>query len=275
MPASFGPEVLAFVQSHLSDYTIEEMAGEVNKRFGLSLTYQKMKAYYANHKLHSGKRAKKRSYLWDAELTEALLAIYKGTKYVDIVKGIKERTGRDVTVQQVKSYLHNNGLSTGRTGRFERGAAPMNKGKSWDEYMSPEGQENCRKTCYKPGGTPSNTAPIGSMSVTRDGYLVKKVSNEGLQRQRWQFMHRLVWEENFGPIPEGMIVGFKNGDKKDIRPENLFLLTMSENARLNQSGYRSQNGDVTEAGLATVRLQAAIREKKKNRREKNGLKNNN
>lgn len=72
-----------------------------------------------------------------------------------------------------------------------------------------------------------------------------------------------MWEENFGPIPEGMVVGFKDNDKMNCDPGNLILMTLDENARMNQKGYRSQDPDLTQAGLLTVRLEKAIREKKK------------
>ena len=37
--------------------------------------------------------------------------------------------------------------------------------------------------------------------------------------------HRVVWEEANGPIPEGMVVHHRNGDRYDNRLENLELLS--------------------------------------------------
>lgn len=44
-------------------------------------------------------------------------------------------------------------------------------------------------------------------------------------------VHRLVWQEWAGLIPEGYYVDHKNGDKADNRLDNLQLLTPEENAQ--------------------------------------------
>ena len=38
----------------------------------------------------------------------------------------------------------------------------------------------------------------------------------------------MVWESEHGPIPEGHSVIFRNGDKQDIRLENLELVSKGE-----------------------------------------------
>jgi len=40
--------------------------------------------------------------------------------------------------------------------------------------------------------------------------------------------HRLIWIQNYGEIPEGMIIHHKNGKKKDNRIKNLELCTIKE-----------------------------------------------
>lgn len=35
-------------------------------------------------------------------------------------------------------------------------------------------------------------------------------------------LHRVVWEENFGPIPAGYKVYFKDGNSLNCKPENLY-----------------------------------------------------
>ena len=49
-------------------------------------------------------------------------------------------------------------------------------------------------------------------------------------------LHRIVWEQNNGPIPKNKIVHHKNEDKTDNDISNLELLTRAEHARLHLKG---------------------------------------
>ncbi len=68
----------------------------------------------------------------------------------------------------------------------------------------------------------------------RNYYIYPK--SKQLHRQRYfysgfGFLHRHVYEDNFGSIPKGLHVHHKNGDTFDNRPENLELLTNSEHGK--------------------------------------------
>lgn len=54
--------------------------------------------------------------------------------------------------------------------------------------------------------------------------------------------HRLVWRHFNGPIPDGLTVNHKDGAKKNNRPTNLELATVSEQAlhAINVLGYRPE-----------------------------------
>src|SRR5262249_26789125 len=44
--------------------------------------------------------------------------------------------------------------------------------------------------------------------------------------------HRLLWEKHNGPIPDGMIIHHRNGNKLDNRLENLELVSREEHPRI-------------------------------------------
>jgi hypothetical protein len=65
------------------------------------------------------------------------------------------------------------------------------------------------------------------MTAVSRGYI--KV-NHG-QSRFFRTAHRMVWEAVNGPIPDGMQINHKNGNKQDNRICNLEVVTPSENTR--------------------------------------------
>ncbi len=74
--------------------------------------------------------------------------------------------------------------------------------------------------------------PLGTEKVQNDGYIRVKVAEPSV----WVFKHRLLWEEANGPIPEGHMVTFIDGDKSNFHLENLRLSTRSGRKRPDNQG---------------------------------------
>lgn len=64
----------------------------------------------------------------------------------------------------------------------------------------------------------------GGISKNSGGYLILNSLKK--------YLHRIVWEENFGKIPSGLIVHHKNGDKTDNRIKNLEIVSRAEHNKL-------------------------------------------
>jgi predicted DNA-binding transcriptional regulator AlpA len=113
--------------------------------------------------------------------------------------------------------------------RFQPGLKSWNKGTRYRAGgRSVEHQ-------FQPGQLPHNTVPVGTEVIGVDGYLKRKISDSRQSHARfnWKFVHVLVWEEHHGPVPKGHRLSFKNGDKADIRIDNLELVTHVEHMRRN------------------------------------------
>lgn len=140
-----------------------------------------------------------------------------------------------------KGYL--NGSCSGRLDgvrgmgtRFQPGMQPWNKGQSY------QAGGRSAETRFKPGRAPQearNYVPIGTLRINRDGYLERKVTDDQTLApvRRWTAVHRLVWIDAHGPIPDGHAVCFKSGRRttelEEITPDALELVTRAELMRRN------------------------------------------
>lgn len=104
--------------------------------------------------------------------------------------------------------------------RFAKGREPENKGKK----MPADVYDKCKVTMFKKGIVPHNCKHDGHERVSRDGYVEVRLS-----RGRYVYKHRLMWEQANGPVPDGMIVVFKDRNKLNITLDNLELITRKEN----------------------------------------------
>ena len=126
----------------------------------------------------------------------------------------------------------------GSATRFTPGSTPWNKGRPGSTGM----QEGCRATQFKPGcmsgAAQHNYVPLGTLRITKDGYLERKMNDtHPTPARRWVAVHRLVWEAAYGKIPPGHLVVFRRGTKTTELPlvtaDKLELVTRAENMRRN------------------------------------------
>lgn len=105
-------------------------------------------------------------------------------------------------------------------GRFQKGHSTWNAGKPRSTGTHP----NCKRTQFKPGemrgAAQHNYVPVGSLRVTKDGYLERKTNDDHpVPARRWVSVHRLVWEAANGPVPKGHVVVFKPGMRTAVEDE--------------------------------------------------------
>lgn len=170
--------------------------------------------------------------LWPNTPTEEIAAIIgrKGAYCWKKAKDLGLQRSAEFIEQQKKMFADTLRLH-GEKSRFKKGNVSHNKGKKWADFMPEESQERSRKTQFPKRNVPLNWKPIGWERKTRDGYIEVKVRDEyGEKRvKNFELKHRLLWEQINGPVPKGMMVKFKDGNKENIVIENLFLASMGEN----------------------------------------------
>ena len=164
------------------------------------------------------------------------------------------------------------GWKTGRTGRFEKGMAPANKGKP-----CPPGKGGChlnsRKTQFKKGHGRTGRAvtlykPIGTERRSKDGYLERKIHDGMPLQSRWRAVHLIEWEEINGPIPKGHALKSLDGNKLNTDPSNWELVPRGLLPRLNGIHGRNYDGapaEVKPTIMAVARLAHRLAEKRQRR----------
>lgn len=192
-----------------------------------------------------------RFHRWTQEELAYLAEITPGRSHAEIRAMVNEHFSLDLTDHQVKGTLSRHHLNTGRTGRFEKGNVPPNKGRKG--YHAP-GSE---KGWFKPGGHSHNRVPIGTERVSKDGYLEVKY-RDGHGVRNWRSKQSLMWEAEHGPIPEGHCVVLVDGDKANVSLDNLLLVNRAEIVRLNKMRMSPTTREQWESALLVARMHNAI-----------------
>lgn len=127
------------------------------------------------------------------------------------------------------------------SGKLQAGAEPWNKGTNY--VAGGRSAETRFKKGEMKGAAQANYVPIGSLRVTKDGYLERKVTDaHPVPARRWVAVHRLVWEQSHGPVAPGHVVVFKPGqlttDPEAITVEKLEMVSRRELMRRNSRHTR-------------------------------------
>lgn len=182
-----------------------------------------------------------------AFLGVSVSAVYQQAQTMGIKKSEaflqSERSGR----------LNKRIADVGKRYRFKKGHTPANKGKK----MSAELRERVKHTWFKKGHEPHNTKHDGYISIRKDSH-GRLYAHIRISKGRFEMLHRYIWEQHNGPIPEGQIVTFINGDTSDLRIGNLELITREENMLRNTRHNYPQ--DLQQAIMALNKLKKAIKE---------------
>lgn len=270
----YPPEVHEFVKRWATELRDDELAEACNRELGTNFTASGMKSFRGNHGYRNMKgqwtseeywKYQKR---WPQGMFEYIRDNSWGVSSKEMAEKVNAIFGTDFTPSRMKVFRAKYHIRSGLTGWYQKEHEPGNKGKKLEEYITdPERVKDIRKrigaTQFKKGERPANELPVGSVVVNSNGYKLRKRQMEGTLWERWEFLHRAVWEEYNGPIPEGMAVTFKDSDKLNCDINNLMLVTRGENAALTRFHYRFEDPDLTETALNVIRLRQKAQKKKR------------
>lgn len=267
----YPPEVHDFVKANAPKMRDAMLADECNRALGTHFTPSSMKAFRGNHGYRNGKKQWTKEEYWKHQ-TRYPQGVYEfvrdnswGVSSKDMAEMVNKKFGTSFTATMIKQFRQRHGIKSGVTGWYQKGHAPGTKGKSIEEICKhdPVKLAKVRATQFKKGDRPLNEKPVGAIVINSEGYVLRKKQMEGSQWERWEFLHRAVWEEHNGPVPEGMIVMFKDGDRQNCCIDNLMLVSRGELAVMAKRGYRFEDPDLTEAAVNMVRLKIMANKRKR------------
>lgn len=222
----------------------DEITKLMNEKFGTNYTENQIRNAKVRKGIQSGvprRRPDPDAGLFTREQKEFIRQNVEGRTNQELADLVNEKFGLSITAQQMNTYKSNHGLRSGLDFRFKKGNIPANKGKKYPGRVN--------RTSFKKGQRPHNYKPIGSERIDRDGYVIVKVSDKGPWHERWQHKHKVVWEKEFGPVPEGHVLLFADGNKQNITLDNLILISKKQLAILNKNKLIQNHADLTKAGI--------------------------
>lgn len=133
------------------------------------------------------------------------------------------RFGRVVAAVNLHALRKRKGWGTGRTGCFEKGAIPFNKGKRCAPGTGGN-HPNARRTQFTKGERRGVAVklykPIGTERVSKDGYRERKIHDGMPLQSRWRAVHLVEWEAVNGPVPKGYALKCMDGNRANANASN-------------------------------------------------------
>jgi len=271
----YTPGQLDFLRDGYLTMNVRELARAFNRRFGKRKQVSAILATLKNHRIRCGRAPKDRLIsrlrLFTEQQARFIRENYAGRSAAELAALFNARFKTAVSVQQIKTFVKNRGIVSGRSGHFPRGHKPWNAG------TKGQGLTGANEHSFKKGNTPANRKPLGSERICpKDGFVLIKIAERNPYTgfaTRYKHKHVHVWEQLHGPVPKGMVVAFRDGDKTNIVPENLMLVSRAELLRLNKHGYKQTPEEIKASLLALARLEVKTYEAVRKSKElsKHGL----
>jgi hypothetical protein len=188
------------------------------------------------------------------EQKEFIGCICEGLTVDEILEKFIERFGVEVTKKSIKGIMYRNNLKNHMQGfetRFKKEHDPWNKGKKGLFLGGEEGW-------FQKGNQPPSYKPVGS-EVIAEGTVLIKIAEPNV----WVKKHRYIWEQAHGPIPDGMVVRFADGNKMNVTLDNLLLVSRRVCTSVVKRKMEQEDPDLNMTAHKLAELELTIKDIKK------------
>ena len=253
MRSGYTKEHLAFFRLHYPKMSVVELTAAFNAKFDLDKSAIAIKSQVKANGIKCGRKKgnKTGSKLFTLEQIDWITEHYKYLVLPHLSQAFNYFFKPERTQAQIKTYIHNNGVLSGRTGCFEKGHVNWNAGT--------KGLTSANKNSFKPGEKPKNSKPLGHERIDkRDGTILIKVAEPNPYtpaKTRYKAKAVVVWEKHNGPKPKGHAITFRDNNNQNCEYENLMLLTKRELLQINRNGHGKVEPELKDTVKALADLQ--------------------
>ena len=241
----------------------DDIAELINKKFDTNYTRESVNGKKQRMGLRS--EPPKNNSKYTKEVIDYVIQNHKGKSLIELTYEVNEKFNLNVdkvSIGNLKSRLRiKQGIKleyARNDGCFKKGNLSHNKGKKWDDYLTKEQQDRARTTCFKKGHKSANAVDIGTEKIKYSkgddiGYWNVKVC-DGKGHRNWVPKHRLIYEKEYGPIPDGYKVIFADGNRENFDIDNLVLVSSSEELILNRRKLLTDDKEITKTGVLIAKV---------------------
>ena len=263
----YSPKVKKYIQSHASaDKTINELTADINRDCGTKYMYSQIKGYLTRNKMPF-KPNRRHNILITDEQAEYLASIIPGRSSEETRKMINEKYGLSLTLEQIRTWKKNHKTPSGYDTRWRKGHKSWNKGR--------KGAGVINSGCFAEGHKSFNEVPIGTITrrIGRDKreWLWIKVRDSEDANNNFELLHRYVWEQAHGEIPDTHVVIFLDGNHENCELSNLRLVSKGIHLIANKKFGYSEDPQITEAVIRASELIHSCSAAERSIREKSNV----
>jgi len=251
MPKRFPPDYHEFLKEIIPGHSYIEINEMVREKFGFKRTGNTwLHSYKRRHGIKSflerGGQRDVSTKLFPKEIQNYILQNYKGVGPKEMAEKILHLFGKEYKRCQIEMFYRRKKLDSGLTGQFEKGHSAWNK----SQHISQP--ESVKKTYFRKGHVPYNSLPVGSRVKKDDEYWWVKIA----EPHSWRQEHILIWEAANGPLPKGKMVIFLDGNRDNLRLDNLAIIDKAVHANmvLRKRKLRFNDPELTKTGILIATL---------------------
>ncbi|MCP4470527.1 MAG: HNH endonuclease [Gammaproteobacteria bacterium] len=257
---AYTAEQSRFLIEGYQNYTITDLHKVYVKQFPDDpRTYAAIRSFICNRKITCGGQGKKdgswRSSLFTREESELVAEWFTQMTAKAVAKRASKLFKRPFTADQIKEFTTRHDMKSGRTGRFEKGGVPANKGKKMPKGWAPG---RMAETQFRPGDEPANLKSMWHERTDNDGYILMKCPITNPHTGFFGYYipkHKWIWGQANGPIPKNHVLTFIDDNPSNCVLENLEMISRGELCRRNKMQYKQADPEARQSIKLIAKLQ--------------------